>query len=67
MVAFDIIPCSLYVCGMQKQWKKLYLMFSRRLVSVFVMLPDLLEFSRYWTEELKSAQMGEDPEVGLWH
>lgn len=56
-VAFDITPCSLPVCGMQKQYKKLHPMFCRKIVSVFVMLPDLLEFSRYWTEEPKSAQM----------
>lgn len=72
MVAFDVIPCSLYVCGMQKQWKKSCPMFRRRIVSVFAMLPDLSEFSRYWTEEPKSAQMyyktwESTLKVGLWH
>lgn len=71
VVAFDITPCTLWVRGMQKQWKKWHPMFCRKIASVFVMLPDLLEFSRYWTEEPKSAQMyyktwESTLKVGLW-
>lgn len=72
MVAFDVIPCPVHVCGMQRQWKKSYQMFCRTIASVFVMLPDLLEFSRYWTKEPKAAQMYYKNwetalKVGLWY
>lgn len=45
------------VRGLQKQWKKLYPTFCRKIVSVLVVLFDILEFSRYQIVEPKSADM----------